>query len=92
MHQSSRRRIGARRRSARIAVIAVVFGAMISSTLVASGDETTLRSEKVAAVSDLVTLTGFDSHDQKKHDQKKTGFDSHDQKKLDRALRNLSTS
>ncbi len=94
MHQSSRRRIGARRRSARIAVIAVVFGAMISSTLVASADETTLRSEKVAAVSDLVALTGFDSHDQKKHDQKKhdqknTGFDSHDQKKLDRALRNL---
>jgi len=89
MHQSSRRRIGARRRSARIAVIAVVFGAMISSTLVASADETTLRSEKVAAVSDLVALTGFDSHDQKKHDQKNTGFDSHDQKKLDRALRNL---
>ncbi len=79
MHQSSRRRIGARRRSARITVIAVVFGAMISSTLVASADETTLRSEKVAAVSDLAALTGFDSHDQKKHDQKK----------LDRALRNL---
>ena len=79
MHQSSRRRIGARRRSARITVIAVVFGAMISSTLVASADETTLRSEKVAAVSDLAAITGFDSHDQKKHDQKK----------LDRALRNL---
>jgi len=79
MHQSTPRRIGARRRSARIAVIAVVFGAMISSTLVASADETTLRSEKVAAVSDLAALTGFDSHDQKKHDQKK----------LDRALRNL---
>ncbi len=74
MHQSTPRRIGARRRSARIAVIAVVFGAIVSSTLVASADETTLRSERAAAVSDLEALSGFDSHDQKK---------------LDRALRNL---
>ncbi len=98
MYQTSSNGTRTKRRSTRIAITAVLLGAMLSSTLVANAEElkpepTTFRSDKASAAADLAALalnfhdqqaalTGLDFHDQKK--------DSHDQKKLDKALKELN--
>ena len=101
MYQSSSNGTRTKRRSTRIAITAVLLGAMLSSTLVANAEElepgpdpTTFRSDKTSLAAELAELAAIAAQDQTAaltgldlQDQKK---DSHDQKKLDKALKELN--
>ncbi len=94
MYQTSSNGTRTKRRPTRIAITAVLLGAMLSSTLVANAEEPTFRSAKTSAVNGLPAIIGLDTQNEAAaltgldlHDQKTA---SHDQKRLDKALKELN--